>query len=334
MIDSLFWLYADNYRTYNVDVARKLRSIHAAILLSELASRFRYHRDRKELISDAKQGDGWFYYTHEAVEERTCLTRKNQDTAIEILEKSGLIEKRQIGVPAKRHFRLNPQAIHEFFFGGSGQTRLSETDKLDCPNQTNCTVRNGQTAPYIYKPKEEPKEKERKVTAKAESSPEAKDVCVFLLDRLKKKNPSFKDPNLDRWQQETDRILRIDKRTPDQLKTVIEWAFEQDDDFWPTTLQSPTTLRKLFDRAWAKITHKSKAQLEQEKSKHVKNRADENLSWALATLGKISFSRERWIEISDHCVYIRNGRDMTPVGYAEPSFRQIIESKLRTWGYV
>lgn len=162
--DNLFWLYADNYRTYNVEVAKKFKSlnvyspIHVAILLSELASRYRYHRDRNELTSDPNYGDGWFYYTQEDLEERTLLTRKNQDTNIEILEKEGLIEKRSLGLPAKRHFRLNLKKIQEFFFSSDGQTSLSGPDNQLCIDPPNTIVRARQPAPYIYKHKEEPKD--------------------------------------------------------------------------------------------------------------------------------------------------------------------------------
>lgn len=168
--DKLSWLYADNYRTYNIDIARRLNSIHAAILLAELASRYRYHRDRDELTSDSKHGDGWFYYTQEDLEDRTLLTRKNQDTCIEILQGFGLIEKKSIGIPAKRHFRINIERINEFFIDPSEQSRLSETDKQGCLKKTNSAVRFGQPAPYIYKPKEEPKNNNTPLPPKGEAA--------------------------------------------------------------------------------------------------------------------------------------------------------------------
>lgn len=181
-MDPLFWLYADNYRTYNVEVAEKLGSIFAAILLAELASRYRYHRERDELVNDEKHGSDWFYYMYEDVERRTCLSRKNQDTAIRILESHGLIEKKAFGMHPKRHFRLNFEGI-EKFCNRSVSTQfaanLSETDKMKkqpsqecveqnckdeensknvsfCPKRTNRNVRFGHF--HIYnKPKEEPK---------------------------------------------------------------------------------------------------------------------------------------------------------------------------------
>lgn len=158
MNDPLFWLYADNYRTYNIDVARKLNSLLAALLLSELASRYRYHFKHNELTSDARYGDNWFYYTQEDIEERTFMTRRQQDSSLEILEKYGFVEKKLIGVPARRHFRLNISKIIEFFFPGV-QTSLADSYKLDCTNPPNCIGRNVQTAHYIEEPKEEPQKR-------------------------------------------------------------------------------------------------------------------------------------------------------------------------------
>jgi hypothetical protein len=157
MSDPLFWLYADNYRTYNVEVARKLGSIHAAIFLSEIASRYDYllkfYRQNGELEKQTRLLDGWFYCKIEDIEERTALTRKNQDTAIITLESFGLIEKKVMDSPPKRFFKINKKKILEFFCGG--QIDLPEPDKLNCPNRSNQNDRNGQM--HIYnEPKEEP----------------------------------------------------------------------------------------------------------------------------------------------------------------------------------
>ncbi len=172
MSDPLFWLYADNYRTYNIEVARKLGSINAAILLSELAGRYNYHKIRGELYIDKKHGGDWFYHTIESIEDRTCLTRKNQDTAYLILESAGLIEKKIMGIPAKRYFRIKSNAIMSLFFTPNDKPSLPETDKQPSENETNCSETLRQT--HIYKePKEEPN-KEREVCAHCSSISQSK----------------------------------------------------------------------------------------------------------------------------------------------------------------
>ena len=55
--------------------------------------------------------DGWFYQTHETVESITGLTRRKQDTNIKALKELGLLEQRNVGVPMKRHFRINEDML-------------------------------------------------------------------------------------------------------------------------------------------------------------------------------------------------------------------------------
>jgi len=102
-------LDSGQYQTYNRQVAHVLGSINAAILLSELINRYQYHRDHEELFEDE-----WFYYTVEKCEERTCLSKKQQNKAFKILEERGFFSKRAIGIPPKRYFKLNFDAILNF----------------------------------------------------------------------------------------------------------------------------------------------------------------------------------------------------------------------------
>jgi len=191
MNDPLFWLYADNYRTFNIDVARKLKSIHAAILLAELASKHRYHRDRNELLNDPKHGDGWFYYKQEDLEERTYLSRKNQDTTIDILITFGLIEKKVIGMPSKRYFRLNHKALQSLFFVQSDQPSLPEPDNQPCMEETNSDVRAGQAAHIIDNPKDEQHDNQHTQEEEAVASC----VGVKLTPRQKGTNPRAQGTN-------------------------------------------------------------------------------------------------------------------------------------------
>lgn len=133
MNDPLFFLYQDDYGTYSRSMARHLKSVNAAILLSELSQSRKYHSDRGQLISDAKHGEGWFYLTHEKVEERTALGRKEQDTALKILKDHGLIEHINFGMPARRHFILNDDKILEFYKLSRKDYSLPLSGKPVCP---------------------------------------------------------------------------------------------------------------------------------------------------------------------------------------------------------
>jgi hypothetical protein len=53
-------------------------------------------------------------------------------------------------------------------------------------------------------------------------------------------------PNLAKWSIDMDRIMRIDKRTPEQLCEVIDWC--QQDKFWQDNILSASKLRDKLDR--------------------------------------------------------------------------------------
>lgn len=230
--DTLFWLYADNYRTYNVHVAKRLKSIYAAILLSEIASRYKYHKEKHELEIDA-EGQGWFYFTQEEIEKRTTLTRKQQDTALDLLVSNGLIDKKVMGLPAKRFFKLNADTINTFFAEEEeqkdgvqsslsevdnpvcpkGQTSLSERYKLECPKGTNYDVQKVQTA-HIYK---EPKEEPHKVSISADAERERQ----RLVSPVKELKKTYGELNLVKLKDEEHAKL-IERFGADQTKVLID----------------------------------------------------------------------------------------------------------------
>lgn len=149
LVHKLSFLNHKNYRLYSIQVAKYLGSVNAAILLSELIERLEYHTDNNELYMDEKHGGDWFFYTQEKCEERTALTRKEQESALKKLEQFGFIEKKVFGLPAKRYFRLK-ERILEVFEYKEKSTSLPKTDKLDCTKGTNWNDQKGQTA-HIYK---------------------------------------------------------------------------------------------------------------------------------------------------------------------------------------
>lgn len=138
-------LNGENYRQYNVTIARAIGSVNAAIMLTELVQRHQYHENRDELIESSKTEGKWFYYTQDTAEERLGLSRSEQDVALKKLESIGLIKKIILGVPGKRHFQINVNKIVEITKYSKKHSRLQETDKLDCRKPTNCFVENKQS---------------------------------------------------------------------------------------------------------------------------------------------------------------------------------------------
>ena len=117
-------LMSSNYWTLNKDVVRMF-GIETAFMLSNLA-------EAESMLSDE---NGWFYQTHDTVENMTGLSRHKQDVAIEKLEKEGILHKQVRGIPAKRYFKLDYKSLANKFVKNS-QTSMQKNDKLDCEKLT------------------------------------------------------------------------------------------------------------------------------------------------------------------------------------------------------
>ncbi len=94
--------------------------------------------------------------------------------------------------------------------------------------------------------------KEKSVTPPV--SHEAVELGNFLLENIIKAIPTHRysknKPKLDRWYQDIDKAMRIDGRTPKQLRYLISYIFTQDTDranFWKPNIQSGKKLREKFD---------------------------------------------------------------------------------------
>ncbi len=71
-------------------------------------------------------------------------------------------------------------------------------------------------------------------------------LANYLLKRIRENNPSFRQPNIQKWVVAMDKLLRIDNRPPEEVKDIID--FSQEDEFWKTNILSPVNLRKQYDR--------------------------------------------------------------------------------------
>lgn len=153
-------LDSKNYRTFHVEIAKKLGSINAAVLLSDLIDCHQFHESKGELTSHEKHGNNWFFYTVEKCEDRTTLTERQQSSALSSLKNFNLIESANFGVPCKRHFRINIDSVIDFLNeegGGTSSDKMSELEDSAEPVPTkrrNCVLQNVGT---IYEPNKEPK---------------------------------------------------------------------------------------------------------------------------------------------------------------------------------
>ena len=103
-------LASEGFITVNKEVIQKV-GLHEAIMLGELCSKQQYWKDRKELTND-----GYFFCTKENFENETTLSRYYQDKAIAKLENLGIVETKIIGLPARKYFRINENALEKLFY--------------------------------------------------------------------------------------------------------------------------------------------------------------------------------------------------------------------------
>lgn len=109
---------------------------------------------------------------------------------------------------------------------------------------------------------------------------EALEVAEYLLDSIIHYDSTHKysrnPPSLTSWVTDIDRAIRLDGRTVEQLKYIIEYVFranKKNSDFWASNMESGAKLRKHFD--------KIKLQIKQEKQNGKATLTDINRNAAL-----------------------------------------------------
>jgi len=94
------------------------------------------------------------------------------------------------------------------------------------------------------------KDKERRIYAPDSIELE---LSQLLLMKIKEHLPDYKSPDLQKWAQIMDRMIRLDGREPDEVREVILYA--QGDPFWCSNIMSVNSLRKYYDRLNLKRQH-------------------------------------------------------------------------------
>lgn len=77
-------------------------------------------------------------------------------------------------------------------------------------------------------------------------SADADSLVSFFIEKIKERKTDFKLPDRKRWLLEIDRMIRIDKRDPKKIKSMIEWIHR--DSFWSKNILSPQKLREKYDQ--------------------------------------------------------------------------------------
>jgi hypothetical protein len=110
---------------YNPGIAKALGSVKAGILLAQLLYWQGKGRNKE-----------WTYKTIEEMYEETALSRKEQENAIAICKRKGVLMVIRKGIPPRRHFNVNIEKLIELI----GQ--LPKSDKSICSNKEKRTSPN------------------------------------------------------------------------------------------------------------------------------------------------------------------------------------------------
>ena len=128
----------------NRHLAHRL-GLNAALLFNAIIVKQHYYEQHNMLDSN-----GFFYSTIEDMKESTALSRCQQDRAVSVLVKAGLIDFRRGGACCRRHFRVREEAagILEDMCGAVKKSSgsLQEISKAPCEKPTNHPVNNLQSA--------------------------------------------------------------------------------------------------------------------------------------------------------------------------------------------
>ena len=84
------------------------------------------------------------------------------------------------------------------------------------------------------------------ITTEIPPNPEARKLAEYLMQKIKAIKPDAKPPKLDTWAKSFDRLLRLDKRKPERIRQVIDFATT--DEFWHKNILSAGKLREKFDQ--------------------------------------------------------------------------------------
>lgn len=173
------------------------------------------------------------------------------------------------------------------------------------------------------------KKKEKKQTSKniiENVSADAYDVSEYLLKKLLKNNPEIKKPKIDSWAKDIDKAIRLDNRSTEGLKDVIDWMFDKDQ-FWRLRIRSGNKLREHFDVLYESMIKNQPYKIKTTITKS----CQQNKQWC-ENLKKSKLPENIEIRIEDNCLCINNRGEFLYIGYNEKLFKQITIKTLNKVG--
>jgi hypothetical protein len=180
-------------------------------------------------------GTGIVHPSLQKLAAKTCLSYSAVKRAMSTLIDDGWLAIRkhanEVFVGSAREYQLNFK-------------RLNIVDE-DADGGVTQTPPGGQAEPgggVITLPPDQYGNKDGNIT----SDPLDIRLAEAMLAHIRKLNPNHKPPNLPKWATIFSLMRRIDKRSPEDIESLMAWVYE--DDFWRGNILSPDKLRKHYDR--------------------------------------------------------------------------------------
>lgn len=229
----------------------------------------------QNIIRFYNKNKGYSYPSISLLMNECQLSRQGVINAIKKLERLGYIRKETVKGKGNRYF-LSEFCLYEEKHGlftsqrnrpvnevdqsinfTSQQNRLHQSTRLTTlvnevdPTNTNIntnTITNNTCG--SKEPFKASKSSKRETKKFDDTSVEYK-LSKTLLESIRKINPKFKEPNLQNWSKDFDKIIRLDKREIKDITDLIDWIYQND--FWKSNILSPGKLRKQFDNLYTKM---------------------------------------------------------------------------------
>ena len=85
-------------------------------------------------------------------------------------------------------------------------------------------------------------------------------LIIYFEGKIRENNKTIKkreEPQLLSWCKDMDKLIRLDKADPNEIKKVIDWVVQ--DSFWCKNVLCPASLRKHYSRFYKEVIDKGKS---------------------------------------------------------------------------
>lgn len=160
------------------------------------------------------------------------------------------------------------------------QNRLRKQRQRDKQKQLPDTSRDGHGTITHGHATDKEEDKEKEIDKELKDAPKHKkrvyeetsleyQLASFFVQMIRRNNPDFKEPNMQKWSDVIRLMIEKDNRTEAQIRTLIEYV--QTDDFEMANVLSPDKLRKRFDQLrikWLQQNNKKPKGTKIERAQH------------------------------------------------------------------